>query len=377
VPETAAQLAVPQVDLAIQFEAIRAEAEELFRRIATAGSFVLGSELAAFEEEFAAYCGVDHCVGVASGTDALLLALRALGVGPGDEVVTVPFTFFATLEAIVLAGARPVLVDIDERTRCLDPTRLADAITPATRAVIPVHLFGRPAPVGEIAAICDAAGVPVLDDAAQAHGAEVDGRRAGAWSRVAAFSFYPTKNLGAMGDGGAVVTSDAEVAAATRSLRHHGSAPGDASLHGHIGYASRLDDLQAGILRLKLRRLDQDNEARRRVAERYWEGLEGLGLGLPARDDEGMRQVFHHFCVEVDERDRVMDTLRAAGIGFGVHYPRPVHLQPAASDLGHSAGDFPVSERLGERALSLPMFPGISDDQVDRVVDALAGALRS
>jgi dTDP-4-amino-4,6-dideoxygalactose transaminase len=367
--------AVPQVDLGLQFDSIREEAEQLFRRIGATGAFVLGAELAAFEEEFAAYCGASQCVGVASGTDALLLALRAMGAGPGTDVVTVPFTFFATVEAIVLTGARPVLVDIDPRTRCLDPERLAAAITPATAAVIPVHLFGRPAPVEPIAEICDAAGVPVLDDAAQAHGAEAAGTRSGAWSRAAAFSFYPTKNLGAFGDGGAVVTSDDEVAATVRSLRHHGSAPGDASLHGHIGYASRLDDLQAGLLRLKLRRLDADNEARRRIAERYWAGLEGLDLGLPAPDDPGMRQVFHHFCVEVQERDRVMDALRAAGVGFGVHYPRPVHLQPAASDLGYTRGDFPASERLGERALSLPMFPGLTDDQVDLVVDTLRGAL--
>jgi dTDP-4-amino-4,6-dideoxygalactose transaminase len=366
---------VPQADLGLQFEAIRKDAETLFRRIGSAGSFVLGAELAAFEEEFATYCGVGHCVGVASGTDALLLALRALGAGPGTEVVTVPFTFFATLEAIVLAGARPVLVDVDSRTRCLDASQLASAITPATAAVIPVHLFGRPAPVREIAAICDAAGVPVLDDAAQAHGAEVDGQRAGAWSRVTAFSFYPTKNLGALGDGGAVVTPDGGLAAAVRSLRHHGSAPNDASLHGHIGYASRLDDLQAGLLRLKLRRLDEDNDARRRVAERYWEGLAGLPIGLPAPDDPRTRQVFHHFCVEVEERERVMHALRAAGIGFGLHYPRPVHLQPAAAAFGWAAGDFPVSERLGERALSLPVFPGITDEQVDRVVEALAAAV--
>jgi dTDP-4-amino-4,6-dideoxygalactose transaminase len=362
---------IPQVDLGLQFEAIRDDAEDLFRRLGTAGNFVLGSELAAFEEEFAAYCGARHCVGVASGTDALLLALRALGVGPGSEVVTVPFTFFATVEAIVLAGARPVLVDIDARTRCLDASQLVSAITPKTAAVIPVHLFGRPGPVREVTSICDAAGVPVLDDAAQAHGAEVDGRRAGAWSRVTAFSFYPTKNLGAFGDGGAVVTSDAKLAAAVRSLRHHGSAPTDASLHSAIGYASRLDELQAGILRLKLRRLDEDNEARRRAAERYWAGLDGLPIGLPAPDDPRTRQVFHHFCVEVEDRERVMRALREAAIGFGVHYPRPVHLQPGTTSLGYAAGDFPASERLGERALSLPMFPGITDDQIDRVVEAL------
>jgi dTDP-4-amino-4,6-dideoxygalactose transaminase len=366
---------IPQVDLVSQFDAIRPDAEDLFRRIGATGSFVLGSELAAFEEEFAAYCGAQYCAGVASGTDALLLALRALGVGPGSEVVTVPFTFFATIEAIVLAGAKPVLVDVDSTTRCLDVSLLPGAITPATAAVIPVHLFGRPAPVAEITTICEAAGVPVLDDAAQAHGAEVDGRRAGAWSRVTAFSFYPTKNLGAIGDGGAVVTSDAKVDAAVRSLRHHGSSARDASLHGAIGYASRLDDLQAGILRLKLRRLDADNEARRRIAERYWAGLEGLPIGLPAPDDPRTRQVFHHFSVEVEERDRVIRALRAETIACGVHYPRPVHLQPAAREMGYGPGDFPVSERLAERALSLPMYPGLADEQVDRVIDALRRAV--
>lgn len=366
---------LPLFDLARQWPALREEALEVFEAIAAAGAFSLGGELEAFEAEFAAYCGAAHGVGVANGTVAIELALRALGAGPGREVVTVPHTFVATVEAIHSTGATPVLVDIDPRSRCMDPAQLEAAISDRTVAVVPVHLYGRPAPMNEILQICDGAGVAVVEDTAQAHGATLDGRRAGAMGDAGAFSFYPTKNLGAMGDGGAVVTRDAELAARIRSLRHHGAAPDDANRHERPGRTERLDNLQAAVLRLKLRRLDADNEERRVAAARYRERLDGLPLVLPPEDEPGMRSVFHLFVVEVDDRDQVRAALREDGIAAGVHYPTPVHLQPGWRHLGYASGDLPASERAASRVLSLPCFPGIREHEIDRVADALGRTL--
>jgi dTDP-4-amino-4,6-dideoxygalactose transaminase len=366
---------VPLVDLARQYEPIAAHARSVFDRIATSGAFILGTELEAFEAEFAAYCGTAHCVGVGNGTDALKLALEAMGVGPGSQVVTAAMTFIATVEAIAATGAQPVLVDIDPATRNIDPAGVAAALRPETKAVVPVHLYGRPAPMGELAAACQGAGVPLLEDAAQAHGAALEGRRAGALGTAGAFSFYPTKNLGAMGDGGAVTTDDAGVAEVVRSLRHHGAAPGDANRHVRAGWTARLDNLQAALLRLKLPRLDGWNRERRNAAERYREALDGLeGVALPPPDPEQGAQVFHLFVIELDERDRVLARLREDGIGAAVHYPFPVHLQPAWSALGE-AGAFPAAERLAQRALTLPVFPGITPAEVDRVASALRAAV--
>jgi dTDP-4-amino-4,6-dideoxygalactose transaminase len=364
--------AVPFIDLGRAHEPLQAELAATFDQIARSGAFTLAAELEEFEQAFAAYCGAAHCVGMSDGTEALRFALVALEAGPGREVVTVPSTFIATLEAIAATGAKPVLVDIDPATRCMDPSALAEAIGPATAAVVPVHLYGRPAPMEEILAACD--GVPVLEDAAQAHGARIDGRRTGTLGTAAAFSFYPTKNLGALGDAGAVVTDDAEVAAALRSLRHHGHAPGDANDHVRVGATSRLDNLQAALLSVKLPHLDAWNEQRREAAARYREALAGLPLSLPPEDPAGGDQVFHLFAVEVDDRDRVRDSLRQAGVGAAVHYPRPAHLNPAWSELG-SQGDFPAAERLAERTLSLPMFPGITAEEIDRVAEALRDVL--
>jgi dTDP-4-amino-4,6-dideoxygalactose transaminase len=363
---------VPFIDLARAHEPLQAELVAAFERISRSGAFTLGAELERFEAEFASYCGAAHCAGVSDGTEALRLVLVAVGAGPGREVITVPSTFIATVEAIAATGARPVLVDVDPATRCMDPARLADAIGPATAAVVPVHLYGRPAPMDDLRAA--SGDVPLVEDAAQAHGASLDDRRTGALGAAAAFSFYPTKNLGALGDGGAVVTNDAELDAAVRSLRHHGAAPDDANDHVRAGATSRLDNLQAALLAVKLPHLDGWNEARRRAAARYREALAGAPLALPADDPVGGRQVFHLFAVEVDDRDRVRDELRAAGIGAAVHYPRPAHLNPAWRELG-SAGDFPAAERLAERTLSLPMFPGIEDGEIERVADALGRAL--
>jgi dTDP-4-amino-4,6-dideoxygalactose transaminase/predicted dehydrogenase len=367
---------IPLFSPARAFAALRDEACAVFERVARAGAFTLGDELEAFEAEFGEFCGARHAVGVADGTSAIRLALLALGVGEGDEVVTVPHTFVATVEAIASTGARPVLVDVDPVTRSMDPWALAAAITSRTVAVVPVHLYGRPAPVDEICKLARRSGLRILEDAAQAHGASLGGVRTGALADAAAFSFYPTKNLGAFGDGGAVTCRDEDVADAVMSMRHHGSAPGDANNHVRRGATSRLDNLQAALLRLKLRRLDGDNAERRSAAEAYDERLAGLPLTLPPAAPDGGTQVHHLYVVEVDERDRVLAELRAAGVGAGVHYPTPVHLQPAWRGLGYARGDFPVAERLAGRVLSLPLFPGIEEPEVERVATALRRALR-
>jgi dTDP-4-amino-4,6-dideoxygalactose transaminase len=363
---------VPFIDLGRAHEPLQSELGATFQRIAQSGAFTLAAELDRFEADFAAYCGAAHCVGVSDGTEGLRLALLALGAGPGREVVTVPSTFIATVEAIAGTGAKPVLVDIDPATRCMDPARLADAVGPDTAAVVPVHLYGRPAPMDEIRS---AAGeVPLLEDAAQAHGAHLNGSRTGTLGTIASFSFYPTKNLGALGDAGAVVTDDADLAAAVRSIRHHGCAEGDANNHVRGGATSRLDNLQAALLSVKLPHLDTWNAHRRESAALYRETLAGLPLELPPGDPAGGDQVFHLFAVEVDDRDRVRDELRAAGIGAAVHYPRAAHLNPAWSHLGER-GDFPVAERFAGRTLSLPMFPGIEPAEIERVADALRAVL--
>ena len=363
---------VPFIDLGRAHEPLQAELAATFDRIAQSGAFTLAADLDEFEAAFAAYCGTAHCVGLSDGTEALRLALVALGAGPGREVVTVPSTFIATLEAIAATGAKPVLVDIDPATRCMDPAGLADAIGPDTAAVVPVHLYGRPAAMDEIRAACD--GVPILEDAAQAHGAALESGRTGTLGTAAAFSFYPTKNLGALGDAGAVVTDDAGVADELRSLRHHGHAPGDANDHVRVGTTGRMDNLQAALLSVKLPHLDGWNAQRREAAARYREALAGLPLELPPEDPPGGEQVFHLFAIEVDERDRVRGALNEQGVGAAVHYPRPAHLNPAWRALG-SGGDFPVAERLAERTLSLPMFPGLEAAEVDRVAEALRAAL--
>jgi dTDP-4-amino-4,6-dideoxygalactose transaminase len=366
---------LPLFDLARRWPAERADVLATVERIAAAGAFSLGPDLAAFEAEFAAFCEVAHCVGVANGTVALELALRASGAGPGSEVVTVAHTFVATVEAIAATGATPVLVDIDPVTRTMDPAALASALGPDTAAVVPVHLYGRPADMHAIGAACAQRGVAIVEDAAQAHGALLAGRRTGALGSAGCFSFYPTKNLGAMGDGGAVVTDDADLAALVRSLRHHGSAPGDANVHERAGGTERLDNLQAALLRLRLALLDADNAERRALAARYRERLAGLPLTLPPPDAPGMTSVHHLFVVEVDNRDALLARLREAGVGAGTHYPTPVHLQPAWRHLGYAPGDLPGCERAARRVLSLPLFPGMRIDEVDRACGAVESAL--
>jgi dTDP-4-amino-4,6-dideoxygalactose transaminase len=365
---------IPLVDLKAQYRQLAAEIMPALQQVCESGTFTLGPPVRQFEEAFAAYCGVPHCVAVSSGTSALHLALRSLDVGPGDEVITVSMTFVATAWAISYVGARPVFVDIDPATRTMDPAQLASAITERTRAIVPVHLYGQTADMDRILRIADRHGLPVIEDAAQAHGARYRGRRAGGLGRIGCFSFYPGKNLGTYGEGGALVTSDAELADQARALRDHGQR--QKHRHETVGYNYRMGGFEGAVLGIKLKYLDGWNASRRALARQYVEVLTGLPqIGLPLIDEE-RESVFHLFVVEVDDRDRIAARLKTEGIDTGLHYPVPVHLQPAYGHLGLTAGRFLVSERLARRCLSLPMFPELTSAQVDFVCQRLKAALR-
>ncbi len=359
---------VPFLDLRAQHEPLRAEIDAAIARVFDSAAFVLGPELDAFEAAFAEYCGVAHAVGVGSGTAALHLALEALGVGPGDEVITVPNTFVATVEAIRYTGATPVLVDVEADSFCMDPDAFERAITPRTRAVVPVHLYGCPC---RMDAILDAArrrGVAVVEDACQAHGARWKGRRVGALGDVGAFSFYPTKNLGAAGDGGMVVTNDAALARRVRALRHH--AQFEPNVFAATGYNSRLDSVQAAVLGVKLPRLDGWNARRREIAARVHDGLCGSGYAFQ-RVPDGAEAVYHILAARHPRRSAVLAALDAAGIGYGRHVLPPVHRQPGFRQLDPGDGRLATSERLAEEIVSLPVYPELTDDAVDRVIDVL------
>lgn len=363
---------VPFVDLATQHAALRGEIDAAIARVIDEGQFVLGEVVARFEAEFAAYCGARFAVSVASGLDALTLALVALGIGPGDEVITAANTFIATALAIVRAGAKPVLVDCDSESLSIDVAQVASAITPRTRAILPVHLYGRLADMPALAQLAEHHGIALVEDAAQAHGAALDGRAAGAWGAAGCFSFYPSKNLGALGDGGAVVTSEPALAEKLRMLRNYG-APTKYQ-HELAGFNSRLDTLQAAILRVKLPHLDEWNHARRQAATKLRELLSTADVQLRAlpRDAEfPIDHVQHLFPIEVDHRDEVARQLSELGIGVAIHYPTPLHLTPAMASLGYRPGDFPVSERAAGRLLSLPLYPEITDEQLQRVAAAV------
>ena len=367
-------MGIPLVDLRAQQEQVRAEVEEGWAGIFERSAFVLAPEVAAFEEQFAAFSGVDHCVAVASGTDALELALRAVEIGPGDEVVLPANTFIATALAVVRAGATPVLVDVDPDTLLMDARAAEGVVTSRTRAILPVHLYGQMAPMEAIAKLAVDADLDVIEDAAQAHGARQDGRLAGSFGRLAGTSFYPGKNLGAYGDGGAVLTDDADLADRVRALGNYGS--NVKYHHPVIGFNSRLDSLQAVVLSAKLRRLAGWNARRREAAERYDELLRELD-GAVQRPvvAEGNEPVWHLYVVQVDRRDDVLGRLQADGIGAGVHYPVPIHLHGAFASMGRGRGSFPVSEHAARRLLSLPLFPEITPAQQELVVDRLRSAL--
>jgi dTDP-4-amino-4,6-dideoxygalactose transaminase len=362
---------IPLVDLVTQTRTLRAELDEAVRRVLDSGRFVLGAELQSFETEFAAEMGAAQAVGVNSGTDALVLALKAAGVGPGDEVVTVANTFTATAMAIRLLGARCVLVDCDE-TALIDIAALAKAVSQRTRAIIPVHLYGQPVDIDSVLEIANGCGAAVIQDACQAHGATYAGRPLGGLGTAACYSFYPSKNLGAAGDGGAVVTNDGSIADRLRLLRDFGGR--ENSAHELVGTNSRLDELQAAILRVKLAHLGQWNDARRRIAARYITLLDG-SAAEPVVHGPGADHVWHLFVVRVPDRSRVRSTLARAGIETGIHYPVPVHLQSAHADLGYRHGAFPVTERLAGQILSLPMYAELPEVAVERVCEALLSAI--
>jgi dTDP-4-amino-4,6-dideoxygalactose transaminase len=360
---------VPFVDLAPSHAHIRDDLLAGFDALLATGAFTNGPQVAAFEREFAEACGVRETVGVASGHDALRLGLLALGLEPGDEVVIPAQTFVSTAETVVQAGGVPILADVDDTTACLDPAAAAAAVTERTRFVIPVHLFGQLADMEGVHALADRHGLVVLEDAAQAHDAIRDGRKAGSFGAAAAFSFYPGKNLGAMGDAGALVTDDPRVAELTRALREHGQR--EKYRHELIGFTARLDSVQALFLSLKLPHLAAWNDERRWAARRYAELLDGVGdLVLPA--DAGDAHVWHLYVIRTQEPERLGGHLRSLGVSVGRHYPVPVHLNPAFASLGYSEGQFPVAERWACECLSLPIFPGITEAQLEAVADGIA-----
>jgi dTDP-4-amino-4,6-dideoxygalactose transaminase len=365
---------VPMVDLGAQYRRLMPELDAAIRGVIESGAFVRGPDCAAFEGELARYCGVGHCCGVGNGTDALRLALWALGVGAGDEVVTVAHTFVATAEAVVLNGARPVFVDVDSESYTMAPEALERAITPRTRAIVPVHLYGHPADMDAILAIASRHGLPVVEDAAQAHGALWRGRKAGSLGDAACFSFYPGKNLGAYGDAGAVVSNDGDLIARVRSLANHG-AGADKFDNVRAGTNSRLDSLQAAILRVKLRHLDTWNAERRERVEIYRERLAGLAQVALPRELPDARSAWHLFVIRLGRREALKQHLAARGIASAVHYPTPLHLQPALAGVGARQGDLPTTERLAREVLSLPLYPELPAATIERVAEAVHGFL--
>jgi dTDP-4-amino-4,6-dideoxygalactose transaminase len=361
---------VPFLDLKLQYEYLRPEIDAGIQRVLEDSSFVGGKAIAEFEQAFAAYLDVKHVIGVGNGTDAIYLALRACGVGPGDEVITAANTFMATTEAITGAGAQIVLVDIDPESYTLDPKLVEAAITPRTKAIIPVHLYGQPADLDAISVIAERHNLIVIEDACQAHGAWYNGQRVGTIGRVGCFSCYPGKNLGAYGDAGIVVTNDDELGARLRLMANHGSAI--KYQHEIEGWNSRLDTIQAVVLKTKLPFLDEWNADRRRHAQSYATLLRETGVKTPAiRNGD---HVWHLYVIETDDREQLIDWLRHYGIATGVHYPVPVHLQPAYARLGLGPGSFPETERAASRILSLPMFPELTENQIKLVARAIQTA---
>jgi len=370
---------IPLVDLGAQHAALKPELDQALADCLSRSSFIGGPDHAALAEEFAAFCGGGHAALCGNGTDALTLAiLELLGPGDGDgEIVTVAHTFIATVEAIVQAGYRPVLVDVDPETRVMDPAAARAAVTPKTKAILPVHLYGRMVPMDAVMTLADEFGLKVIEDAAQAHGAKWQGKGPGQWGHAACFSFFPGKNLGCWGDGGAVFTRDPDLARRIRTLANHGRATKYS--HDRLGVNSRLDGLQAAILRVKLRHLAGFNQARRDAAAIYDELLSGIpGLKTPGLDPEA-EQVFHLYVVELDQawmRDAVLAGLHERGVMAGVHYPQPLHLQPALAHLGMEPDDLPHTARLAGRILSLPIYPEITRAQIERCAEALAAAVK-
>jgi dTDP-4-amino-4,6-dideoxygalactose transaminase len=359
---------IPFVDLSVMHRSLEPELLEVFTRVLRSSAFVLGPEVRQFEEAFAAYVDTQHCVALTNGTAALHLTLLALGIKPGDEVITVAHTFIATAEAISAVSARPVFVDIDPLSYTMDPALLERAITPRTRAILPVHLYGQAADMDAILEIGNRHAIPVIEDACQAHGAEYKGRRAGSLGVAGCFSFYPGKNLGACGEGGAVTTDDPELAHRIQMWRDHGSR--QKYVHQFPGLNMRMDGVQGGILAVKLQHLDCWNEQRRQAAAQYRAALAGTDIKLPAEMPWG-RHVYHLYVIQANDREALRHRLQEAGIESGLHYPVPLHLQEAYRSLGYYQGSFPVTEAVVSRIVSLPMYPGISTEAVARVAEEI------
>jgi len=352
------------LDLSRQYEILKAEIDKAIQGVLNSCEFILGPNVTAFEEEIADYLGTDYAIGVGNGTDALVIALDALGIGPGDEVITVPYTFFASAECISRVGAKPVFVDVDPITLTMDPEKLEAAITSRTKAIIPVHIFGRATDMSTIMDIARNHHLSVVEDACQAMGAGIDGKKLGTFGDIGVFSFFPTKNLGAYGDGGLIVTNNDDLAERMRMLRAHGSRI--KYQNEMIGYNSRLDEIQAAILRVKLPHLDNWNQKRRNVAEKYNQLLDDLPIQLPKIGGEN-QHVFHLYTILSDQRDELREFLKSKGVETGIYYPLPLHLQPAYQSLGYKKGSLLISEAACERNLSLPMYPELNDEQIEYV----------
>ena len=366
---------IPMVDLHVQYEAIKSQIDAAIANVLDSCAFILGPEVTRFEQAFADYHQVSECVAVSNGTDALTLTLRALGIGKDDEVITTPHTFGATLEAICHVGARPVLVDIDADLYTMRPDQIEDVVTERTKAIIPVHIYGHPVDMDPLRSIAERHNLFVVEDAAQAHGATYKGQLVGTIGDAGCFSFYPGKNLGAYGDAGGIITNNPELAEKLRMLRNHGQLPGGKFYYHRVGYNNRMDGLQGAVLSVKLPYLKEWNDSRREHADRYRTGLSDLpGVKLPVESDAAAH-VYHLFVLEVDDRDALCESLNAAGVSCGVQYPHPLHLAPAYAHLGYKLGDFPVSEAACQRIVSLPMYPELTGQQIETVIDAVRRAL--
>lgn len=363
---------IPLMDMVAQYRSIQNEVDAAIRQVLDAGQFILGPNVAALEQEIAAYLGVKRGVGVASGTDALLIAMRALGIGPGDDVIVPSYTFFATAGAVLLAGATPVCVDVEPRNYTIDVQLIGKSITPRTKAIIPVHLYGHPADMTAVMEIARIHGLKVIEDNAQAFGAEYRGRKTGSIGDIACLSFFPSKNLGGCGDGGMVVTNDDQLADRVRMLRAHGWRK--KYFPEMLGYNSRLDELQAAILRVKLRHLDDWNKRRRYLADKYNERFAGTSIIAPSEAADALH-AYHLYVIEVDERERVQQQLKGQGIPTAVYYPQPLHLTAPLAQFGYRSGQFPVSEAASERTLSIPFFPEMTEQQLETVADRLERVL--
>jgi dTDP-4-amino-4,6-dideoxygalactose transaminase len=366
---------VPFLDLQAHHAPLKEDILAAIGDVLDSGIFAGGPCVGKFEQEFATYCETEHALGVKSGTDALWLTMLALGIGPGDEVITVPMSFIATAEAISLTGARPVFVDVDPETYTLDPSALEGALTPRTKAIIPVHLFGQAADMGPILAFAEAHRLYVIEDAAQAHGATYQGKKAGSLGHAGCFSFYPAKNLGAIGEGGAITTDDAELVHKISALRDHGQTRKNS--HSLLGWNSRMDGIQAAVLSLKLKQLDLDNAKRRHHAAQYDKAFTQVPAVIAPVNKRGDGHVYHIYAIQTPNRDGLIEFFNCRGIGYGLHYPKPIHLQEAYQHLGYKRGSLPVSEYCADHLISLPMFAGIRREQIHHVTETVADLVES